>query len=72
MFAIVHQMRPHIMTKPSFTRKRIIAAILFENTMDRDIEKRPTVDYLWNVKRIVSFLRLRASIQLWKQLQPVE
>src|SRR4026208_1093977 len=51
MFAIVHQMRSRIMTSPSFTGERIIAAILFENTMDRDIEKRPTADYLWNVKR---------------------
>ncbi len=39
MFAIVHQMRTRIITSPSFTGKRIIAAILFENTMDRDIEK---------------------------------
>src|SRR5438094_7942434 len=39
MFAIVHQMRTRIMTSPSFTGERIIAAILFENTMDRDIER---------------------------------
>ncbi|WHZ14663.1 MAG: Fructose-bisphosphate aldolase class I [Nitrospira sp.] len=58
MFAIVHQMRTRIMTSPSFTGKRIIAAILFEDTMDRDIEKRPAVDYLWNVKRIVPFLKV--------------
>jgi fructose-bisphosphate aldolase class I len=58
MFAIVHQMRTRIMTSPSFTGQRIIAAILFENTMDRDIERRPTTDYLWNVKRIVPFLKV--------------
>src|SRR4029077_2807179 len=58
MFAIVHQMRARIMTSPSFTGKRIIAAILFENTMDRDIERRPTADYLWNVKRVVPFLKV--------------
>jgi fructose-bisphosphate aldolase class I len=58
MFAIVHQMRTRIMTSPSFTGERIIAAILFENTMDRDIEGRPTADYLWNVKRIVPFLKV--------------
>jgi fructose-bisphosphate aldolase class I len=58
MFAIVHQMRTRIMTSPSFTGKRIIAAILFENTMDRDIERRPTADYLWNVKRVVPFLKV--------------
>ena len=58
MFAIVHQMRTRIITSPSFTDKRIIAAILFENTMDRDIERRPTADYLWNVKRVVPFLKV--------------
>jgi len=58
MFAIVHQMRTRIMTSPSFTGERIIAAILFENTMDRDIERRPTADYLWNVKQVVPFLKV--------------
>jgi len=58
MFAIVHQMRTRIITSPSFTGERIIAAILFENTMDREIERRPTTDYLWNVKRVVPFLKV--------------
>jgi fructose-bisphosphate aldolase, class I len=58
MFALVHQMRTRIITSPSFTGERIIAAILFENTMDRDIERRPTADYLWNVKRVVPFLKV--------------
>jgi fructose-bisphosphate aldolase, class I len=58
MFAIVHRMRTRIITSPSFTGERIIGAILFENTMDRDIEGRPTADYLWNVKRIVPFLKV--------------
>ena len=58
MFAIVHQMRTRIITSPSFTGERILAAILFENTMDRDIEKQPTADYLWNVKRVVPFLKV--------------
>ncbi len=58
MFVIVHQMRTRIITSPSFTGDRIIGAILFENTMDRDIEKRPTADYLWNVKRVVPFLKV--------------
>jgi fructose-bisphosphate aldolase class I len=58
MFAIVHQMRARIITSPSFTGDRIIGAILFENTMDRDIEGRPTADYLWNVKRVVPFLKV--------------
>src|SRR5919106_5659365 len=58
MFAIVHQMRTRIITSPSFTGKRILAAILFENTMDRDIEGQPTADYLWHVKRVVPFLKV--------------
>jgi fructose-bisphosphate aldolase class I len=58
MFAIVHQMRTRIITSPGFTGERIIAAILFENTMNREIEKRPTADYLWNVKRVVPFLKV--------------
>jgi fructose-bisphosphate aldolase class I len=58
MFGIVHQMRTRIMTSPVFTGERILAAILFENTMDRDIESRPTADYLWNVKRVVPFLKV--------------
>jgi fructose-bisphosphate aldolase class I len=58
MFDIVHQMRTRMITSPSFTGERIIGAILFENTMDKDIEKQPTADYLWNVKRVVPFLKV--------------
>jgi len=58
MFALVHEMRARIITSPSFTGARILAAILFEGTMDRDIEGQPTADYLWNVKRIVPFLKV--------------
>jgi len=58
MFDLVHRMRARIMTSPSFTGDRIIGAILFENTMDREIEGRPTADYLWNVKRVVPFLKV--------------
>ena len=58
MFALVHQMRTRIITSPSFNGERILGAILFENTMDRDIEGQPTADYLWNVKRVVPFLKV--------------
>jgi fructose-bisphosphate aldolase class I len=58
MFTIVHQMRTRIITSPGFTGDRIIGAILFENTMDRDIAGRPTADYLWNVKHVVPFLKV--------------
>jgi fructose-bisphosphate aldolase, class I len=66
MFAIVHQMRTRIMTSPSFTGERIIAAMLFENTMDRDIEGRPTANYLWNVKHVVPFLKVDKGIEAEK------
>jgi fructose-bisphosphate aldolase, class I len=58
MFTLVHQMRTRIITSPAFTGQRILAAILFENTMDRTIEGQPSADYLWNVKRIVPFLKV--------------
>src|SRR6266481_6184863 len=58
MFAIMHQMRARIMTSPVFTGERVLGAILFENTMDRDVEGQPTADYLWNVKRVVPFLKV--------------
>ena len=58
MFALVHQMRTRIITSPAFNGDRILGAILFEGTMDRDIEGRPTADYLWNAKRVVPFLKV--------------
>jgi fructose-bisphosphate aldolase class I len=58
MFAIVHQMRTRMITSPSFNGERIIGAILFENTMDRDIHGQPTANYLWNVKAVVPFLKV--------------
>jgi fructose-bisphosphate aldolase class I len=58
MFDLVHQMRTRIMTSPAFTGERIIGAILFENTIDRQVDGKPTADYLWNVKRVVPFLKV--------------
>ncbi|VEG55811.1 fructose-1,6-bisphosphate aldolase [Mycolicibacterium aurum] len=58
MFDLVHQMRSRIITSPSFDGDRILGAILFEDTMDRQIEGRDTADYLWNVKQIVPFLKV--------------
>ena len=58
MFDLVHEMRTRIITSPVFDGDRIMGAILFENTMDRAIEGRPSADYLWNVKRIVPFLKV--------------
>jgi fructose-bisphosphate aldolase, class I len=58
MFTIVHRMRTRIITSPAFNGKRIIGAILFENTMDREIEGQSTANYLWNVKKVVPFLKV--------------
>jgi fructose-bisphosphate aldolase class I len=58
MFSIVHAMRTRIITDRAFNGDRIIAAILFENTMDREIEGQPTADYLWNVKQVVPILKV--------------
>jgi len=58
MFALVHQMRARIISSNSFSGDRILAAILFEGTMDGEIEGQPTADYLWNVKRVVPLLKV--------------
>jgi fructose-bisphosphate aldolase class I len=58
MFDLMHAMRTRIVTSPSFRGDRVIAAILFENTMDREIEGRPSADYLWSVKNVVPFVKV--------------
>ena len=75
MFALVHQMRTRLMTSPGFSGDRILGAILFEGTMDREVEGRPTADYLWGAKRIVPFLKIdkglaeaRDGVQLMKPM----
>src|SRR3989441_4061459 len=62
MFALVHQMRARIITSRRFTGDRILGAILFENTMDRDIDGQPAADYLWKVKGIVPFLKVDKGV----------
>jgi fructose-bisphosphate aldolase class I len=58
MFEVVHNMRSRIVTSPAFSGSRIMGAILFENTMDREVEGQGTADYLWNVKAVVPFLKV--------------
>ena len=58
MFDLVHAMRSRIVTSPSFTGDRIMGAILFENTMQRQVEGLDTADYLWDRKRVVPFLKI--------------
>jgi fructose-bisphosphate aldolase class I len=58
MYDRIHEMRTRIVTSPSFTGERILGAILFENTMDREIEGKGSAEYLWTVKRVVPFLKV--------------
>ena len=75
MFTLVHEMRTRIIKSPSFTSNRVLAAILFENTMDRKIDDKFTADYLWDVKGIIPILKvdkglmdLEGGVQLMKPI----
>lgn len=63
MFDRVHAMRTRIITSPAFNGKRIMGAILFENTMDRQVQSMGTADYLWNVKQVVPFLKVDKGLE---------
>jgi fructose-bisphosphate aldolase class I len=67
MFAIVHQMRTRMIASHAFNGERIIGAILFENTMDRDINGQPAANYLWNVKAVVPFLKVDKGLDTEKE-----
>jgi fructose-bisphosphate aldolase class I len=58
MFDVMHAMRSRIMTSAAFTGERVLGAILFEQTMDRQVEGRDTPSYLWDVKHVVPFLKV--------------
>ena len=58
MFDVVHAMRERIMTNPAFNGDRILGAILFQNTLDREVKGVPTSEYLWREKRILPFLKV--------------
>jgi fructose-bisphosphate aldolase, class I len=58
MFALMHAMRSRIITSPSFSGDHVLGAILFEDTMDREIAGRSSVSYLWDIKRVVPFLKV--------------
>ena len=63
MFDLVHAMRARIITDPAFTGERVLAAILFEGTMDRDIEGMGTSEYLWKVKNIVPIVKVDKGLE---------
>lgn len=58
MFDLIHEMRTRIMTSPVFDGSRVLGAILFEDTMDRDVDGKPAASYLWDVKNVVPFLKV--------------
>jgi len=66
MYAAVHAMRTRIITAPSFNGEKILGAILFENTMDRDIEGIPTGQYLWEKKNVVPFIKVDQGMEAEK------
>lgn len=75
MFDLVHQMRTRIITSPAFTGERVLGAILFENTLDREIEGMPSSAFLWKEKNVIPFLKvdkgladLENGVQLMKPM----
>ncbi len=58
MFRIIHEMRTRIITSPAFNGDRVLAAILFEDTMNREIEGKPSAEYLWNIKNVVPIIKI--------------
>jgi len=63
MYDLIHQMRTRIMTSPAFTGERVLGAILFEQTMEREVEGLGSAEYLWQVKQIVPFLKVDKGLQ---------
>jgi fructose-bisphosphate aldolase class I len=79
MFDLVHAMRTRVITSPAFDGTRILAAILFEQTMDRDIDGAPSARYLWERKNVVPFLKvdlgladLADDVQLMKPITTLD
>jgi fructose-bisphosphate aldolase class I len=63
MFDLIHQMRARIVKSPAFTGDKVMGAILFEQTMDRDIDGTPTAQYLWEKRRVVPFLKVDKGLE---------
>lgn len=79
MYAKVHEMRTRIITSPAFNGDRILGAILFENTMDRQIHGKGSAEYLWQERRVVPFLKVDKGlaadadgVQLMKDMPDLE
>ncbi len=63
MFALIHQMRARIIRSAAFSGEKVIGAILFERTMDAEIEGVPTAEYLWTQRRVVPFLKVDNGLE---------
>jgi fructose-bisphosphate aldolase, class I len=63
MMDTMHAMRSRIVTSRAFDGRRVLAAILFEDTMDRTVDGRPTAEYLWNVKKVVPILKVDKGLE---------
>jgi fructose-bisphosphate aldolase class I len=79
MMDMIHAMRSRIIKSPAFTGERVLGAILFEGTMDREIDGRSTADYLWNVKKVVPILKVdkgladeKDGVQLMKPMPDLD
>jgi fructose-bisphosphate aldolase, class I len=79
MFDLVHAMRTRVLTSPAFDGSRILAAILFEQTMERDVHGMPTARYLWDEKNVVPFLKVdkglaaeQDSVELMKPIDTLD
>ena len=79
MFDLVHAMRTRVVTSPAFDGSRVLAAILFEQTMERDVNGVPTARYLWDQKNVVPFLKVdkglapeRDGVQLMKPIDTLD
>ena len=79
MYDLVHKMRARIVTNPIFTGERVLGAILFENTLDREFLGKPAAQYLWQEKRIVPFLKVdkglcdeENDVQLMKEIPALD
>lgn len=79
MFDLVHAMRTRVITSPAFDGSRVLAAILFEQTMERDMQGVPTAQYLWNEKQVVPFLKVdkgladeQQGVQLMKPIDALD
>jgi fructose-bisphosphate aldolase, class I len=79
MFDLVHAMRTRVLTSPAFDGSRVLAAILFEQTMDRDVDGVPTARYLWDEKNVVPFLKVdkglapeQDGVQLMKPIDTID